>query len=99
MRRDRLEYFAIGVAVGAVLGLVMGMLFAPASGSRTRRRLVESADRMADLARGVADRAEQAAGVLGERVEHYLGRDEEVAWRKLRELREGVQRYTRTQST
>jgi hypothetical protein len=32
--------------------------------------------------------------VLGERVDHYLGRDEEAAWRKVRELREGVSRYT-----
>ena len=46
------------------------------------------------LARNVADRAEQTAHVLGERVDHYLGRDEEAAWRKVRELREGVARYT-----
>jgi len=30
-------------------------------------------------------------------MDHYLGRDEEVAWRKVREIREGVQRYTITQ--
>ena len=50
----------------------------------------------ADLARSLADRAEYAAEVLGGRVEHYLGRDEEVAWRKVREIREGVQRFAQT---
>ena len=35
--------------------------------------------------------------ILGRRVDHYLGRDEEVAWRKVREIREGVQRYTQAQ--
>ena len=54
---------------------------------------------MAEAARIVAERAESAAAVVGDRVDHYLGRDEEVAWRKVRELREGVQRYTRTQPT
>ncbi len=29
-------------------------------------------------------------------MDHYLGRDEEVAWRKVQEIRDGVQRYSRT---
>lgn len=97
MRRERMEYFAIGLIAGAVLGLVLGVLFAPTSGRRTRRRLVDGAERMSSLARTVAEGAEHFAGALSDRVEHYLGRDEEVARRKLRELREGVQRYTRAQ--
>ena len=54
--------------------------------------------RAADVARALAEQAENAAEMLGGRVEHYLGRDEEVAWRKVREIREGVQRYTQAQA-
>jgi gas vesicle protein len=87
----------IGIICGATLGFVAGLLFAPRSGTQTRRRLAGEAMRVADAARLVAEKAEHAAELLGERVDHYLGRDEEVAWRKVREIREGVQRYTQTQ--
>ena len=97
MRRN-LEYLAIGIIVGGVAGFVMGLLFAPASGQATRRRLADEALRAAEVARGLAERAESAAEALGGRVEHYMGRDEEVAWRKVREIREGVQRYTQAQN-
>ena len=97
--RQRTEYFVIGAITGLVCGVVLGLLFAPASGVRTRRRLADEAMRAADLARNVAERAEHAAEMLGGRVEHYLGRDEEAAWRRVRELREGVQRYTQAQAS
>jgi len=97
--RYKMEYFAMGLLVGAALGVIVGILFAPTSGQRTRRRLAVEARRAAEVARSVAERAEEAAETLGGKVEHYLGRDEEVAWRKVREIREGVQRYTRAQST
>ena len=96
MKRN-LEYLAIGIVVGALAGFVAGLLFAPSSGAKTRQRLANEAQRAAEAARGIADRAEQAAEALGGRVEHYLGRDEEVAWRKVREIQEGVQRYTQAQ--
>lgn len=96
MKRN-LEYLAIGLVVGAMAGFVAGLLFAPNSGYKTRQRLADEALKAADLARGLAERAEYAAEVLGGRVEHYLGRDEELAWRKVREIREGVQRYTQAQ--
>lgn len=94
----KVEYFVIGCIVGAVAGLVGGLLIAPYSGAEARRRLAVRARRAAEMAREVADRAEETAEVLGERVEHYLGRDEELAWRKVRELREGVERYTQAQA-
>lgn len=98
MKRQDLEVFAIGVAVGAVGGFLAGVLLAPSSGQKTRERLANDALRAAEVARSVAERAENAAEFLGGRVEHYLGRDEELAWRKVREIREGVQRYTQTQA-
>ena len=96
MRRN-LEYFVIGTIFGAVTGLLCGLLLAPSSGYKTRQRLAAEARRAADLARALAERAETAAEMLGGRVDHYLGREEELAWRKVREIREGVQRYTATQ--
>lgn len=94
----RLEYFVIGCIAGAVLGVIGGILMAPRSGADTRRRLAERALAAAEMARVVADRAETTAEVLTERFDHYLGRDEEVAWRRVREIREGVDRYTRAQA-
>lgn len=96
MKRN-LEYLTIGLIVGALTGFVAGLLFAPNSGYKTRQRLSNEALKAAEVARGFAERAEYAAEVLGGRVEHYLGRDEELAWRKVREIREGVQRYTQAQ--
>ena len=96
--RDKMAWFVVGTLVGLVAGAIFGVLFAPSSGAKTRRRIAAEARRAAEVARNVADSAERAAENLGDRVEHYLGRDEEVAWRKVREIREGVQRYTRAQA-
>ncbi len=96
MRRSG-AFLLIGLICGATLGFVAGLLLAPRSGAQTRRRLAGEARRFAAWARTVADRAERAAELLTERVDHYLGRDEEVAWRKVREIRAGVERYTQTQ--
>lgn len=96
MKSRRLEYFVIGLAVGGALGVVFGLLFAPDTGIRTRQKLAGEATRVADAARVIAERAESAAEALGVRIDHYLGRDEEVAWKKVQEIREGVQRYSRT---
>jgi gas vesicle protein len=97
--KQRLEYFIIGAITGMVVGVIAGLLFAPSSGASTRRRLADEAMRAARVARSVAERAERAAEAIGGRVEHYLGKDEEVAWRKVHEIREGVQRYTQAQGS
>lgn len=97
--KQRVEYFLIGTITGLTIGVIAGLLFAPASGERTRRKLADEAMRAAEVARKLAERAEHAADALSGRVEHYLGRDEEAAWRKVREIREGVQRYTQAQSS
>lgn len=96
MRSSRLAYFLIGIFVGAAAGVVAGLMFAPAPGMETRRRLASEASRLGDVARSVAERAESAVETVGSRMDHYLGRDEEVAWRKVQEIRDGVQRYSRT---
>ena len=93
----RLEYFGIGCLVGIAAGIIFGLLLAPFSGGEMRRLLATRTRRAVEVARDVADRAEVTAEALGERVDHYLGRDEEVAWRKVREIREGVERYTQAQ--
>lgn len=71
-------------------------MFAPVSGIETRRRLAIEASRLQEAAKTAAGRAESAVEIVGSRMDHYLGRDEEVAWRKVQELRDGVQRYSRT---
>lgn len=96
MSNRRLPYFIIGLITGSVLGVLVGLLFAPQEGLRTRQRIAGEATRVAGAAKVVAERAEHVAEALGERMDHYLGRDEEVAWRKIQEIREGVQRYSRT---
>ena len=95
--KRRMEYFVMGIVIGSVAGFLAGLLLAPSSGYKTRQRLANEALRAADVARALADQAENAAELLGGRMEHYLGRDEEAAWRKVREIREGVQRYTQAQ--
>ncbi|MBN2247137.1 MAG: YtxH domain-containing protein [Coriobacteriia bacterium] len=96
MRTGKLTYFIIGIFVGAAAGVLAGLMFAPRSGSETRRRLAFEAGRLQEAAKTVAERAETAVESVGSRMDHYLGRDEEVAWRKVQELRDGVQRYSRT---
>lgn len=92
----KLAYFAIGLFVGGTVGVVAGLLFAPASGAQMRHRIADQAARVGGAARRIAERAERVAEALGAQMDHYLGRDEEVAWRKVQEIREGVQRYSRT---
>jgi gas vesicle protein len=93
-----MEYLSIGIIAGAVLGFFAGVLIAPSSGAKTRQRLATEALRAAEAARAIAERAEQAAELIGGRVEHYLGRDEEVAWRKVRQIRQGLEGYSHPQN-
>lgn len=97
MTRRNMEFLAIGLTAGAVTGFLLGLLFAPSSGAATRRRLADEAHRAADIAKEIAEKAERTAESLGHHLDHYLGREEEIAWRKVHELREGLRGYTQTQ--
>lgn len=88
--------FLAGVIVGGVLGAAVALLFAPKSGAETRGLLMTGGGRAAEVAREAAREAKAKARALEEQGERYLGRDEELAWRKIREIREGVQKYSRT---
>jgi gas vesicle protein len=92
--RERFAYFLAGAIVGLVVGSVLGLLFAPVSGDRARRRLADEAMKAAEFAREVAERAERTAEVISGRVDRYFGEDEDIAWKKVAEIREGVDRYT-----
>jgi len=49
----------IGFAVGALVGGVLGLLLAPASGEKTRRRIGETARRMGSDARHTVEQARE----------------------------------------
>jgi gas vesicle protein len=77
-------------------GSLAALLVSPATGADTRRAIRLQLLGLADIAKSVADRAENAADYLGDQVGMALGGEEEVAWRKVREIREGVQKYSET---
>jgi gas vesicle protein len=93
VRRD-MEFLLIGGVIGLALGALLGLLFAPVEGRALRRRIANEATRAGGAARQIADRTGVAAGRIAGRVDHYLGRDEENAWKRVREIREGVNRYS-----
>ncbi len=96
MRRC-LPVFVIGLIFGAAAGALGALLLSPSSGAETRRAIRAQLLALADVAKTVAERAEAAADYLGDQVGRALGGDEEIAWRKVREIREGVARYSESQ--
>jgi gas vesicle protein len=94
MRMRWLLPFIGGLFIGLAVGSLAALLVSPATGADTRRAIRLQLLGLADVAKNVADRAESAADYLGEQVERALGGEEEVAWRKVREIREGVQSYS-----
>jgi len=89
----RSDFFIAGAAAGLVVGFVAGLLLAPVSGAIARKRIADEAAYTIERARTLAAQAENIAEVVGRRMEHFLGREEEVAWEKIRELREGLSRF------
>ena len=97
--RRWLPVFVIGFLLGAGAGALGALLLSPTSGAETRRAIRAQLLGLADVAKAVAERAEEAADYLGDQVGRALGGDEEIAWRKVREIREGVARYSETQDS
>ena len=94
MRLRCFPVFVIGLLVGLAAGALAALLVSPATGAETRRAMRLQLLGLADIAKGVARRAEDAADYLGDQVGRALGGEEEVAWRKVREIREGVAKYS-----
>jgi gas vesicle protein len=94
MRLRCILIFAIGFVVGVAVGALAALLVSPATGADTRRAIRLQLLTLADAAKNVAERAENAADYLGDQVGRALGGEEDIAWRKVREIREGVQRYS-----
>ena len=66
----RLGGFAVGVAVGALLGAAAALLFAPASGHVTRRRLKRKLEHARELAgEGLDDLRRRAKREIRRRVD------------------------------
>src|SRR5437870_4664208 len=61
-----------GLIIGGLTGIALGLLFAPDSGERTRRRIREQSEEWRDVAREqadrVANRVRTTAGDVAERV-------------------------------
>ena len=73
---DRFGYFASGLLLGAVIGSVVGILYAPDSGKRTRKRIQRKSDEILDDAVNYAkksrDKAEEIVEEGKKRVEELL---------------------------
>lgn len=86
------DIFIAGTVLGLAIGFVAGLLLAPVSGVTARKRIANEASCAIDAARNLATQAEDLVWDISRRMEHLLGKDEEAAWEKVRELREGVTR-------
>ena len=60
MNRDSGAGFFTGLMVGALIGVVVGFLYAPQSGTETRRIVKEKATRLKEGASGVAGKVKDA---------------------------------------
>jgi len=58
---------ALAFLAGAAIGVGIGMLFAPASGTETRRKIKDMANKAQEKAQDLASRAQEKAQDLGNR--------------------------------
>ena len=57
----------LGVLAGVAAGALVGILFAPAKGSRTRRRILRQGESYVD---GLKDKFNEYADTISEKLEH-----------------------------
>ena len=70
MNKDSAAGFFTGLIVGALIGVVVGFLYAPQSGTETRRMVKEKAATL-------KERASTAAGKVKDAVHSRVAREEE----------------------
>lgn len=73
---DKFGFFASGLLLGGVIGAVVGILYAPDSGKRTRKRIHRKSDELVDdvvkYAQQSRDKAEQIVEDGKKRVDELL---------------------------
>jgi len=57
----------LGILAGVATGALVGILFAPAKGSRTRRRILKKGERYAE---GLKEKFDECADDISEKFEH-----------------------------
>jgi gas vesicle protein len=66
----------LGAVVGLAVGAIAGVMFAPASGSRTRRRILDKGEdyveQMKDTVNGYIDKAKESYEELVSQAEHVV---------------------------
>jgi len=83
---DNIGYFASGLFLGAIIGSIVGILYAPDSGKRTRKRIHRKSDEILDDAVSYAkqsrDKAEEIVEDGKKRVEELLEETKTILQKK-----------------
>ena len=83
---DKFGYFTSGLLLGAVIGSIVGILYAPDSGKRTRRRIQRKSDEFLDdavtYAKQSRDKAEEIVEDGKKRVEELLDETKAILKKK-----------------
>ena len=68
MEKGTMQGLAIGLIAGAAIGVGLGLLYAPQSGKKTRKEIM---DRAEDFTDSVKERAENFRGMVGDKTDKY----------------------------
>ena len=80
--------FMLGLLTGAAIGAGLALLFAPKTGSETRRQLSEQAGNWRDAATKTYRRASQTAGDLADRGRDFYNRASDAVSRAAQDVRD-----------
>lgn len=92
-RRFEIAEFSLGVATGLIIGAVVGLILAPESGSKTRKKITGWALDTCQSATELVDYARKAIDMASEKAEEFLGLQEKGVKKKLEEIRSELERY------
>lgn len=83
---EKLGLFTTGLLLGGVIGIVAGILYAPDSGKRTRRKIQRRSEELVDdavkYAKQSRDRAEEILEEGKERVEELVDEAKKILEKK-----------------